>query len=160
MRDAAVKTLRENGQLEAKRAKGGVPESVWETYSAFANTNGGLIILGAEGKARGGGRVRQEMCRTPNSSLRNSGTGCTIPRKSAPTFSRMIRSPLRRLTTATLSAFEFLAPISSFETHLHRRQSGKGDLSPGWRGRLSLLVRRNRCHDSRCQQRAARRRRA
>lgn len=53
MRDTAVKTLRENGQLEAKRAKGGVPESVWETYSAFANTNGGLIILGAEESPKG-----------------------------------------------------------------------------------------------------------
>ena len=48
MKDGTVMTLRENGQLEAKRAKGGVPESIWETYSAFANTNGGLIILGAE----------------------------------------------------------------------------------------------------------------
>lgn len=53
MRDTAVKTLRENSQLEAKRAKGGVPESVWETYSAFANTNGGLIILGAEESPKG-----------------------------------------------------------------------------------------------------------
>ena len=44
MKDGTVMTLRENGQLEAKRAKGGVPESIWETYSAFANTNGGLII--------------------------------------------------------------------------------------------------------------------
>lgn len=53
MKDGTVMTLRENGQLEAKRAKGGVPESIWETYSAFANTNGGLIILGAEEGPKG-----------------------------------------------------------------------------------------------------------
>lgn len=53
MKDGTVMTLRENGQLEAKRAKGGVPESIWETYSAFANTNGGLIILGAKDGPKG-----------------------------------------------------------------------------------------------------------
>jgi len=34
--------------LECKRAKSEVPKSIWETYSAFANTYGGLVLLGIQ----------------------------------------------------------------------------------------------------------------
>ena len=34
--------------LECKKAKNAVPKAVWETYSSFANTSGGTILLGIE----------------------------------------------------------------------------------------------------------------
>ena len=40
----------ENVAVEFKRAKGGVPADFWPSYSAFANTDGGTIILGIREK--------------------------------------------------------------------------------------------------------------
>ena len=49
MNEKTIKEALRKGErvtLECKRAKAEVPKSVWATYSAFANTIGGLILLG------------------------------------------------------------------------------------------------------------------
>ena len=39
-------SYREDNRREVKKAKDGLPISLWDTYSSFANCYGGVIILG------------------------------------------------------------------------------------------------------------------
>ena len=45
---SALGEYKEGNRVEAKKAGGGIPGSMWETYSSFANTDGGIIVLGVE----------------------------------------------------------------------------------------------------------------
>ena len=40
----------ESDDLEFKSASGGFPGTFWDTYSAFANSEGGMIVLGVAEK--------------------------------------------------------------------------------------------------------------
>lgn len=42
--------IKEGSNIEIKKAKTQVPKSFWETYSAFANTDGGIVIFGIDEK--------------------------------------------------------------------------------------------------------------
>lgn len=45
---STILSQKERINIEAKLAHGGLPNSVWDTYSSFANTFGGTILLGVD----------------------------------------------------------------------------------------------------------------
>ena len=48
---------REDNRREVKKANGGLPVSLWDTYSSFANCYGGVIILGIKEEKDGSWRT-------------------------------------------------------------------------------------------------------
>ncbi len=48
---------REDNRREVKKAEGGLPVSLWDTYSSFANCYGGVIILGVKENKDGSWRT-------------------------------------------------------------------------------------------------------
>ena len=56
----------ETTDWEFKSARGGFPGSFWETYSAMANSEGGVVVLGVreqEGAARLDGLTTEQIAR-------------------------------------------------------------------------------------------------
>lgn len=48
-----IQNLKEKSTIELKKASSELPKSFWETYSSFANTKGGYIILGIDEQKEG-----------------------------------------------------------------------------------------------------------
>lgn len=83
-----IENLRESAAVEFKLAagrhgKGALPLALWESYSAFANTNGGEIILGVREEK---GEFFIEGIAEPRPLSMKPGRYSTIHKRSAPIF--------------------------------------------------------------------------
>ena len=60
-------SYKEDNRREVKKANGGLPVSLWDTYSAFANCYGGVIILGVDRKSTRLNSSHSDRSRMPSS---------------------------------------------------------------------------------------------
>ena len=63
----------EKVDIECKEAESNVPKSAYESYSAFANTKGGYIILGVKEDKKD--TSRRKIHHTGNSKFKEAGRG-------------------------------------------------------------------------------------
>lgn len=52
MKESEILAISEGRYVKLKKAKNKIPDSFWETYSAFANTDGGIVIFGVDEKSK------------------------------------------------------------------------------------------------------------
>ena len=64
----------ETTDWEFKSARGGFPGSFWETYSAMANSDGGIVILGVREDEHGAAAGRPHSGSDSRAIRKSSGT--------------------------------------------------------------------------------------